>query len=131
MNDWNRVTSLQPKRLVIVKRFKTSGKKVKGLLLRADVRSVRVETKDGDIEIPRDTVRALSVRRRGWKKAPWIGAAIGFGVVAALTTREADFVQPAGALLFGGAGAGLGALAGLGARILGQNKLVYRVENRN
>ena len=57
LNDWNRVTSLQPKRLVIVKRFKTSGKKVKGLLLRADVRSVRVETKDGDIEIPRDTVQ--------------------------------------------------------------------------
>jgi hypothetical protein len=98
---------------------------VKGLLIRADERSLVIQSQNRESEIPKDSIRKLTVRRKGWTKAIWIGMAIGFGSFALATAGEGDFDQPEAALAYGAAGAGLGAFGGLAVRALMRNKLVY------
>jgi hypothetical protein len=129
--DWGAVTSLEQGRTVIVKRLRNGGKRLKGTLTRANERSIVVQTANGEEEVPREAVRRLLLRRRGWGKAPWIGAAIGFGAFAAWIAGVDDFNQPSASLTFGAAGAGLGALGGLGVRALARNKLIYRAAAPN
>lgn len=122
--DWARVESLALGRRVAVKRF--SGPKVKGTLVSATPESVVVQSKKGQVTIARDAAKTVLARRSKMRYAPWIGLGAGFALVAALTTREGDFVQPTAAFAFGAVGAGLGYLGGLVVRGVGQNTLIYR-----
>ena len=54
------------------------------------------------------------------RRAHWIGLVAGFALVALLTSGESDFQQPSAAFAYGAMGAGLGYLAGLGVRAVGQ-----------
>ena len=130
LNDWSRVQSLPHDRHVVVKPFEGSGEKVNGRLVRVDDRSITIQTRVGEVEVTRASVRVVAVRDRTRHNAPWIGAAIGFGVLAAITAGTGDLDQPAAALAFGAAGAGLGALGGLTVRALAGHAVVYRVETR-
>jgi hypothetical protein len=126
--DWARVESLAPGRRVTVKRF--SDPKVKGTFVSATPESVVMQSKKGQVTIAKDAVRTVLARRGKMRYAPWIGLGAGFALVAALTTREGDFVQPSAAFTFGAAGAGLGYLGGLAVRGIGQNALIYRSPKR-
>jgi len=128
VHNWDRVESLAPGRRVAVKRF--SDPKVKGTFVSATPESVVVQSKKGQVTIARDAVRTVLARRGKMRSAPWVGLGAGFALVAALTTREGDFVQPSAALAFGAGGAGLGYLGGLAVRGIGQNALIYRSPTR-
>ena len=128
LHDWSRVVALQPGRTVIVKSYRGPGLKTKGQFVRAGEGSITVRTSRGERKIPKEGVRRVLLRRRGWGKAPWIGAAAGFAVFSLATTAVHDFNQPEAALAAGALGAGLGALGGLAARGLGRNKLLYSGE---
>lgn len=129
--DWDRVVALPQGQKVVVRPSRDSGGKIKGTLQRADKRSVVVLTSQGEVEIEQSEVRQVFVRRGGWGASPWAGAAAGFAILALLTAAEGDFDQPAAALAFGAAGAGLGALAGLGARAIGNKRLIYEAPGPN
>ena len=121
--DWRRVLALSPNDSLIVKRNGTP--KVKGGFVRADEESVVLRTAAGEVTVERQRVRRILVRRKGWGAAPWIGAAVGFSILAAIIVSEGDFNQPAAALTFGAGGAGLGALGGLLVRAAAQNRVIY------
>ena len=128
--DWHRVELIQPGRHVTVKRFRGLGPKVKGSLISALPEFIIVETKAGQISVAKSEVREVRARRTKMRRAPWIGLGAGFALVALLTSREGDFQQPSAAFAFGAAGAGLGFVAGLGVRAIGQNALVYRAPKK-
>ena len=123
--DWRRVELIQPGRHVTVNRFRGLGPKAKGSLISALHEFIIVETKTGQISVAKSEVWEVRARRRKMRRAPWIGLGAGFAMGALLTSGEGDFQQPSAAFAFGAVGAGLGYLAGLGVRAIGQNALVY------
>ena len=125
LHDWGRVAALQPGLTLIVKPYRGSGAKTKGVLARAGERSIVIRTSGGERRISKAHVRRVCLRRRGWGKAPWIGAGAGFAVFALAATAVDDFSQPKAAFAAGAVGAGLGALGGQAARALGRKTLVY------
>ena len=127
---WHRVELIQPGRHVTVKRFRGLGPKVKGSLISALPESIIVETKAGQITVAKSEVREVRARRSKMRRAHWIGLVAGFALVALLTSGESDFQQPSAAFAYGAMGAGLGYLAGLGVRAVGQNALVYRAPKK-
>ena len=107
--DWSRVQALQSGQKIVVKAFKGMGPKVKGTYVSSDAAHLVVRRQSGQaVSIPKDHIRVV-LGQRSVRHAVLIGAAAGFAVMAILTSGW-DLVQPLGALIFGGAGAGLGAL---------------------
>jgi hypothetical protein len=128
--DWQRVVSLDPGRRVTVKRWRGFSQKLNGSFVSAQPDSIVIQTKDGQVTVAKDEVREVKARRRGMRRSPWIGIAVGFAVGALLTAVVDDFQQPNAALIYGAAGAGLGYLGGLGVRSIGQSALIYRAPEK-
>lgn len=102
------------------------GGKVVGAYVSSDDSEVVVRMRnDRTVAVAKERIRQV-VWRRPMRYSVVSGAAAGFALCSALTLTESDFVQPVGALIFGGACAGLGALAGFGVRALGRDRFVYR-----
>ncbi len=130
-HDWRRVQALQPGQKVVVKSFKGMDPKVVGTYVSSDADSFIVRRENGlTVTIPKDQIRQVVWKRR-IRHAVKIGAAAGFAIMAGLTLGENDLIQPAGTLIFGGGGAGLGALGGLAVRAVRGTYIVYRAENRD
>lgn len=124
--DWSRVMSLTPGRTVKVQPFRGAGAKAKGALVRADARSIVVLTEHREVQVLREDIRRVRMRRRGFGHAPWFGALAGFAVLALAASSVDDFAQPSASWAFGGLGAGLGALGGVAVREVGQGNLIYK-----
>ena len=126
-HDWSRVQALQPGLKVVVKSFKGMDPKVVGAYVSSDADSLIVRRENGlTVTIPKDRIRQV-VRKRRIRHAVKIGAAAGFAIMAGLSLRESDLIQPAGNLIIGGVGAGLGTLGGFAFRAVWGNYTVYRV----
>lgn len=129
-HDWGRVHELQPGRLLVVRPFEGMGRKVVGTYVSSDATGIVVRLRnDQELELSKERVRSVT-RRKRMRHAVLIGAGIGFAALGLPSVAEADFTQPAGILLFGGIGAGLGALGGLLARGIGRTMVVYRAPKR-
>lgn len=130
-HDWRRVQALQPGQKVVVKSFKGMDPKVVGTYVSSDADSLIVRGENGlTVTIPKDRIRQVVWKRR-IRHAVKIGAAVGFAIMAGLTLTDKDFAQPIAALIFGGAGAGIGALVGLAVRDVRGTYIVYRAGNRD
>lgn len=128
--DWSRVQALQPCRKLVVKSFKGMGAKVKGTYVSSDAGQLVVRMRnDQTVTIPKHEIRQV-VRKGRIRHAVLIGAAVGFAIMAGLTIGQ-SFNQPLGALIFGGAGAGLGTLGGLAVQAIGKSSIVYRAEKQD
>ncbi len=128
-HDWSRVHELRPGWQIAVRPLKGTGQKVVADYVSSSASELVVRTSDGQIvTFPKERIQQVT-RRRRMRKAVVVGAAVGATILAALTLAP-DYSQPAAALVFGGAGAGLGALAGLAVRVLGRGWNVYKVPPR-
>ena len=125
--DWGRIHELQPDQQIVVRPFKGMGNKVFATYVSSDATGIVVRLKnDQELEISKDRIRSV-IRRKRMRNAVLIGAVAGFAVMAALTLDPAaDLIQPLGALLFGGIGAGIGAASGGLVRHIGRNMTVYQ-----
>ena len=130
-HDWSRVQALPADQKVVVKPFKGMGPKVKGVYVSSDAERLIIRKQNGQtVTIPKDRIRRVlgSERMRHTVKG---GAAVGFAIMAiaiAVTGGAAD-LGVLGFLVYGGAGAGLGALIGLAAGAAPNRYIVYRAEN--
>ena len=105
--------------------------KVVGTYVSSDAGHLIVRMRnDQTVTIPKDQIRQV-VRKRRIRHAVKIGAAAGFAIMAGLSLRESDLIQPAGNLIIGGVGAGLGTLGGLAFRSLQANYIVYQAERQD
>ena len=128
-HDWSRVQALQPGRKVVVKSFKGMDPKVVGAYVSSDADSLIVRRENGlTVTIPKDRIRQVVWKRR-IRRSVLIGAVAGAAIMAGLTLTDEDFAQPIAALMYGGAGAGIGALGGLAVRGVRGIHVVYRAEN--
>ena len=128
--DWSRVQALQPGQKIVVRAFKGRGPKVQGAYVSSDAAHLVVRRQSGQtVSIPKDHIRVVLGKRRV-RHAVLIGAAAGFALLAIAfsVAGGADFTADY-ILVFGGAGAGLGALTGLAIRAAGGNYMVYQAEN--
>ena len=128
-HDWSRVQALQPGLKVVVKSFKGMDPKVVGAYVSSDADSLIVRRENGlTVTIPKDRIRQVVWKRR-IRRSVLIGAVAGAAIMAGLTLTDEDFAQPIAALMYGGAGAGIGALGGLAVRGVRGIHVVYRAEN--
>ena len=129
-HNWSRVQALQPGRKLVVKSFNGMDPKVVGAYVSSDAGQLVVRMRnDQTVTIPKHQIRQV-VRKRRIRHAVKIGAAAGFAIMAGLSLRESDLIQPASSLIIGGVGAGLGTLGGLAVRAVRGNYIVYRAENQ-
>ena len=129
-HNWSRVQALQPGQKVVVKSFKGMDPKVVGTYVSSDAGQLVVRMRnDQAVTISKDQIRQV-VRKGRIRHAVLIGAAAGFAIMAGLTIGQ-GFNQPLGALIFGGAGAGLGTLGGLAVQAMGKSSIVYRAEKQD
>ena len=127
--DWSRVQALPADQKIVVKSFKGMGPKVKGVYVSSDADRLIVRKQNGQaVTIPKDQIRRV-VQKGRIRHAGLIGAAAGFAIGAGLSTTG-GFRQPLGALLIGGAFAGIGALIGFAVQVGGRHFVVYQAENQ-
>ena len=128
--DWSRVQALTADQKIVVKFFKGMGPKVKGTYVASDAGNLAVRKQNGQaVTIPKDHIRKV-VRKRRQRHTVWVSAAAGFAIMSiwSAVAGGSDFTAEY-ILVFGGAGAGLGALIGLAAKAAGGNEIVYEAEN--
>lgn len=108
LQDWDQVHQLRPGSRVVVKPFKGTGRKTAGSYASSDEGGIVLHSPTGRTQaIPRGSIRAVVWKRR-MRWAPAKGAAIGFGVGAALTLAGKDFAQPLAMFVIGAVGAAIG-----------------------
>ncbi len=128
--DWSRVQALPADQKIVVKPFKGMSPKVKGAYVSSDAERLIVRKQNGQsVTIPKDHIRLVLGKERQ-RHTVWISAVAGFAIASIWSgvAGGADFTA-AYLLVFGGAGAGIGALVGLAARAAGKTYVVYRAEN--
>ena len=129
--DWSRVQALPADQKIVVKSFKGMGSKVKGVYVSSDADRLIVRRQNGQtVTIPKDHIRQV-VRKGRIRHAGLIGAAAGFAIMSIWSgvAGGSDFTAWY-LLVFGGAGAGLGALVGFPVQVMGNNPIVYKAENQ-
>ena len=125
-HDWSRIHELRPGWQVVVRPLKGTGRKVAADYVSSSAYGLVVRTSDGQVvTFSKERIQQVT-RKRRMRKAVVAGAAVGAAALVTMTLVTPDFSQPAAALLFGGAGAGLGALIGLAVRVLGRGSNVYK-----
>ena len=129
--DWSRVQALPAGQKIVVKAFKGMGPKVKGAYVSSDADRLIVRRQNGQaVTIPKDRIRLVLGKKRQ-RHAVLIGAAVGFALMSITTgvAGGADFTA-AYLLVYGGPGAGIGALIGLAVKAAGKTNIVYQAENQ-
>lgn len=128
--DWSRVQALPADQKIVVKSFKGMGPKVKGAYVASDAGNLVVRKQNGQtVTIPKDRIRLVLGKERQ-RHTVWISAAAGFATLSiwSAVAGGSDFTAWY-LLVFGGAGAGIGALVGLAAKSAGKKYIVYQAEN--
>ena len=128
--DWSRVQALPADQKIVVKPFKGMGPKVKGAYVASDAGNLVVRKQNGQtVTIPKDRIRQVLGKERQ-RHTVWISAAAGFAIMSiwSAVAGGSDFTAWY-LLVFGGAGAGIGALVGLAAKSAGKKYTVYQAEN--
>ncbi|MFN0106061.1 MAG: hypothetical protein ACKV2U_28725 [Bryobacteraceae bacterium] len=120
---WSNIATVPSGRKITVQTSPPQ-KKIKGTLVSSDDAGITVRTAGGERTIAKANVSRVTTKR-SIRRAVLVGAAAGVGVYAIFAPRT-DFV-PVGHLVFGGAFAGIGALAGWGLGVAGRTTIIYKV----
>ena len=128
--DWSRMQALPADQKIVVKPFKGMGPKVKGAYVSSDAERLIVRKQNGQaVTIPKDHIRLVLGKERQ-RHTVWISAVAGFAIMSIWSgvAGGSDFTAWY-LLVYGGAGAGIGALIGLAAKAAGGKYIVYQSEN--
>ena len=122
---WSAVATVKPGQKITVQTSRPK-KKIKGTFLSSDDAGITVRTAAGERAIVKANVFRVTTNR-SVRRSVLIGAAAGLGVYAIViaAVEDSDF-SPFGHLDFGGAFAGIGALAGWAVGTVGRSKIIYK-----